>query len=99
MNFDKGMKKVPGSGRKKGTPHKKSLLVREILENHGINLVEQILVRLPQLDKNDQVKALTQLLPYVYPKLVSAEISTPEGFKIIMADYTSPVLPQKEKIT
>ncbi len=71
MRFKKGDKKPPNSGRKAGTPHKKSLLVKEVLENHGINLAEQIVVRLPKLSPLEQVRALVQLLPYVYPKLAS----------------------------
>lgn len=73
--FKKGEPRHPNAGRKKGTPHKKSALVREILENNGINLVEEILVRLPGLSKDEQVKALTQMLPYVYPKLTAVEHS------------------------
>jgi hypothetical protein len=89
MAFKKGDKKPENSGRKKGTPHKKSLLVREILENHGINLFEQILVRLPKLEPRHQMQALTAMLPYVYPKLNSHELSTSDvqGFKIIVEDY------------
>jgi hypothetical protein len=71
MPFKKGDPRPPGSGRKKGTPHKKSILVKEILDSHGINLIEQIIVRLKDISKVDQVKALMQLLPYVYPKLTS----------------------------
>lgn len=69
MAFKKGDKKIPGSGRKAGTPHKKSLLVKEILENHGINLIEQIIVRLSALSKKDQVDALLKLVPYCHPRL------------------------------
>ncbi len=93
--FKKGDKKPANSGRKKGTPHKKSLLVREVLENHGINLAEQIIVRLPKLSTLEQVRALTALLPYVYPKLISAnmDINATHGFKIIVEDYKSKTLP------
>lgn len=75
MAFKKGDKKPEGSGRKAGTPHKKSLLVKEVLENHGINLAEQIVVRLPKLSTLEQVRALVQLLPYVYPKLTAIQHS------------------------
>lgn len=75
MAFKKGMKKIEGSGRKPGTPHKKSMLVREVLENHGINLVEQILVRLPQISRDNQVKALLAMLPYAHPRLNNIEHS------------------------
>lgn len=76
MPFKKGEPRAAGAGRKKGTPDKKSLLVRELLENNGINLIDEILVRLPKLrHQEDQVKALIAMLPYVYPKLTSIEHS------------------------
>lgn len=88
MGFKPGMPRPANAGRKKGTPDKKSLLVKEILENNGINLVEKILNELPELSSNDRVKALVQMLPYVYPKLVSAELTTnDEGFRIVVEDY------------
>lgn len=75
MGFKKGDPRPANAGRKPGSPNKKSMLVKEVLESHGINLVDQILVRLPTLDKDKQVAALTQLLPYVYPKLTNIEHS------------------------
>lgn len=75
MPFKKGEPRPANAGRKKGTPDKKSLLVREVLENHSINLAEQIVVRLPKLTSLEQVRALIQLLPYVYPKLTSVQHS------------------------
>jgi hypothetical protein len=87
--FKPGGSKPPTSGRKKGTPNQKSVLVRETLEAHGINLVEQILVRLPQVSRETQIKALVQMLPYVYPKLISTEITAPGGFRIVIEDYVS----------
>lgn len=75
MKFKKGDPKPPGSGRKLGTPHKKSLLVQDILESHGINLIDQILVRLKELKQDQQVDALIQLLPYCYPKLTALAVS------------------------
>ena len=70
-----GKPRHPNAGRRKGVLNKKSLLVREVLENHGINLAEQIVVRLPKLSTLEQVKALAQLLPYVYPKLHAVQVS------------------------
>lgn len=90
MPFKKGDPRPEGSGRKKGTPDKKSILVREILESHGINLVEQIIVRLPKLKTEEQVKALIQLIPYCYPKLTaithSGSIESTEGANASVAE-------------
>lgn len=75
MPFKKGDPRPANAGRKKGTPHKKSMLVREILDNHGINIVDQILVRLKQVNVEEQLRALVQMLPYCYPKLSAYEVS------------------------
>lgn len=90
MPFKKGEKRPANAGKKKGSVNKSSLLVREVLDNHGINIVEQILVRLPQINKDKQVQALCALLPYVYPKLTSTDVNlTTQGFRVILEDYTS----------
>lgn len=89
MSFKKGDPKPINSGRKPGVMNKKSVLIRDILESHGINLVEQIIVRLKDISKEDQVKALVSLLPYVYPKLTCTEImGSSEGFRIVVEDYS-----------
>lgn len=75
MPFKKGDPRPANAGRKRGSTNKKSRFVHDILETHGINLVEQIVVRLAKISTEDQVKALCGLLPYVYPKLTSVEHS------------------------
>jgi hypothetical protein len=75
MAFKKGDPKPASSGRKPGVKNKASFLVKEVLESHGINLAEQIVVRLPKLSALEQVRALVQLLPYVYPKLTAVQHS------------------------
>ena len=73
--FEKGQPRLPNAGRKPGSINKKSLLVKDILETHGVNLIEQILVRLPQLSREVQVETLLKLAPYCYPKLAQIEVS------------------------
>jgi hypothetical protein len=75
MPFKKGDPKPPGSGMVKGGKARSGLLVREILENKGFNLVDEILGRLSELSKEEQVNALIKLMPYVYPKLTNVELS------------------------
>ncbi len=75
MPFKKGDPKPPGSGAKPGQVYKKDLLVRHVLDKHGIDLIDQILIRLKELDKKDQVEALIKLMPYVYPRLTNIEVS------------------------
>jgi hypothetical protein len=73
--FKPGDPKPVNSGRRPGSVNKKSLLVKDILESHGINLIEQILVRLPELPREVQVDTLLKLAPYCYPKLAQIEVS------------------------
>lgn len=89
MGFKKGEPRPANAGRKPGSVNKSSLLVREVLDNHGINLAEQIVVRLQKLTSLEQVRALTALLPYVYPKLNAIQISGDlnEKIEITINDY------------
>jgi hypothetical protein len=73
--FEKGMKRSPTAGRKPGTRNKKSLLVLEVLENNGIDIVQRIIEELPALKPVERVDALTKLLPYCFPKLTAIEVS------------------------
>ncbi|HEY8270749.1 MAG TPA: hypothetical protein VIG33_07650 [Pseudobdellovibrionaceae bacterium] len=73
--FAKGMKKVEGSGRKPGTPNKKSLLrVEEVLAEKNVNPTEEILAIIPSLDPNEQVRAWGMLLSYIQPKPASGGV-------------------------
>lgn len=72
-------------GRPKGAITKKSYFIRETLELHGIDLVEQILVRLNALAKKDQVAALLALMPYVYPRLNSVEVHNMQPPQALLA--------------
>lgn len=77
-------------GRVKGSHNKKSLLVHELLENSGINLISMITEELPFLARPKKVDTLVALLPYVYPKLTSSEIHAEiEAIEVIIRDYTS----------
>jgi hypothetical protein len=67
-----------GGGRKKGTPNKRSLALRQALEAHGCDLAEQIagLLQDGAVEQPIKVEVLTKLLPYVYPQLRAVD---PEG--------------------
>lgn len=85
------MARIKGSpktgGRLPGSVNKRTALVSEILEANGINLVQILLNKIPLLDEIEQVRSITALLPYVYPKLTASEISLPDGIKISVFDY------------
>jgi hypothetical protein len=67
-----------GGGRKRGTPNKRSLALRQALEAHGCDLAEQIagLLQDAAVEQSIKVEVLTKLLPYVYPQLRAVD---PEG--------------------
>lgn len=71
-------------GRKRGGVNRSSLAAREWFEERGIDLIEQILGRIPKLQPYEQVIAFTKLLPYVYPKLnsVTIEAKTAEQMEV-----------------
>jgi hypothetical protein len=60
-----------GGGRKKGTPNKRSLALRQALEAYGCRLEEQLagLLQDPAVEATLKAEVLTKLLPYVYPQL------------------------------
>jgi hypothetical protein len=68
-------------GRVPGTPNKRTVHARQILEEHGADPVEMLAKTMSDemvpLDlRTDCAKAL---LPYVYPKLSAVEVSGPNG--------------------
>ncbi len=85
--FKKGDKKLDHSGRRKGVPNKRTVLVGEILAAHNISLVDQILARLKELEMLDQVKTLVALLPYVYSRQTNIQVSGIDG-EPIKIDHT-----------
>ena len=82
MAFTKGAPRPANAGRKKATPNKRSLLVREILEANSIDLVPQLIARINQLPHNSQIPFLMQLLPYCYPRLTAVEVSGDATLKV-----------------
>ena len=72
-----GHKKV--GGRKRGTPNKRSLALRQALEAHGCHVEEQLagLLQDPAVEATLKAEVLTKLLPYVYPQLRPVD---PEGY-------------------
>lgn len=61
-------KKVPGSGRQKGTPNRRTQRLAEVLEEGGINVPLRLLRILPKLPPEKQADVLLGLMPYLYPK-------------------------------
>lgn len=75
MGFKKGQPAHPKAGRPKGSRNKRTVFAKDVLEAAGVDLIHQILARIPKLSPENQVKYLNELMPYVYPKLQATEIS------------------------
>lgn len=69
MAFQKGQTKPAGSGRKKGTPNKATVVsAYEAFAAKGQSPAEMILERLDKLEVQDQIKVLLELLSYCQAK-------------------------------
>lgn len=69
MTFVPGQPKPANSGRRKGTPNKKTVLrVSDVLAEKGINPTEKILELLPKLKESEQIHVWFELLSYLEPK-------------------------------
>ena len=73
--FVKGNKKPANSGRKKGTPNKKSIArVADILFDKNINPVEKILSEVRYLTPKEQIDVWLDLLTWCEPKPKAQEV-------------------------
>lgn len=74
MTYKPGSPKPEKSGRKKGTPNRKTQLLEEILSAQGVSPVNEILKMLPALDPKQQVDVYLELLGYLFPKRKAMEM-------------------------
>lgn len=65
-------------GRKKGTPNKRSLEIFDSLNKLGHNPIDELFSLIPQLQPKDQAQVLLGLLPYLYPKRRSVDLTVQE---------------------
>lgn len=88
--------KIPGSGRKKGTPNKKTLLLVEELQKHEIDPIEIIRQAIDELDNivthdpetqvslaRTRAQIGIELLSYIYPKRKSIETIEVEATPVV----------------
>lgn len=76
--FQPGQKKPINSGRKRGTPNKKSQILTEALRYHGIDIPQQLSETLPQLTPDKRADVLLSLMQFIYPKKKAVEYSFQE---------------------
>lgn len=91
-HFQSGQKKPQGSGRKKGTPNRRTQALQEIFEAHDFVIPEKIIEILPRLSIEKQAEILMDLMSYLYPKRKATEAmpNPTEGGKIVV-EFVSPI--------
>lgn len=85
--FKKGQAKPEGSGRKKGTPNKRTADIVERLK--GVDIVGELLEIARTTEKDDlKVTVYKELMKYVYPqrKAVELDLEKTSGINIVVAD-------------
>jgi hypothetical protein len=73
------MKKVVGSGRQKGTPNKKTLILSEILDGLNCDVPQKITELLPAMPPEKQADVLLELMTYLFPKRKALELTGADG--------------------
>ena len=89
--FQSGQEKPENSGRKKGSPNRKTLILSDVLESQGHNLPTKILELLPRLSPDRQMDVYLELLQYVYPKRrpmeqTADEVKTAQSVVVYLPD-------------
>ena len=71
----------PGSGRKPGSPNKKTAEVQKAVAESGITPLEYMLtvMRAPEAEPRERLAAASMAAPYVHAKLSSIEVSGVDG--------------------
>ena len=85
------MAKTPGSGRKKGSPNKKTIELLDICVKHGLHPFEgMVLLAKAEADPDKKFDKLEKIAQYVHPKRKAMEISNGDenGFLVVIKDYS-----------
>lgn len=75
MAWPKGVPRPPNSGRKKGTPNKKTELLQQKLERHNYDPIDALVALIPELDPKSKAHVALELMQYVYPKRKAIELN------------------------
>lgn len=75
MGFKLGQQKTPGSGRKRGTPNRKTQTLEEICIRKGIDPFEGLLELCMHEDAGIRLSALKEVNQYLHPKRRAIEQS------------------------
>lgn len=75
--FTPGTPKPANSGRKKGTPNRKTAIFRDLLETNDID-IEKYIADAMRSGNIELLKALQGFLPYLHPRLSQTEVTQAE---------------------
>jgi len=73
MARSKGSEKF--GGRKKGTPNKKTIELKEFFDSVDFCIPEEISKTLPSLEPEKKVEVLLKLMEFIYPKRKALEVN------------------------
>lgn len=74
--------KPVGSGRKKGSVNKLTSELSSKLKEYGLDPIRGLAEILPTLDAKDQMTIHLGLMPYIYPKRASIQLTTEQEEKL-----------------
>ncbi len=92
--FTPGTPKHPASGRKPGTPNKKTVELKSVLDELSVDPVRALFDLLPMLDLEKQADVYMRMMEYLYPKRKAVEHSGVDGGAIEFA----PVVTNEERL-
>jgi hypothetical protein len=69
--------KIKSGGRSKGTPNKITADVRQALQSFIDANIHSVQSQFDELEAKDKLKFITDILPYLVPKLQPTQVSTP----------------------
>lgn len=76
----------PGSGRKKGSPNKKTAELQRAVAESGLTPLEYLLeVMRNSSDERQRLNAAIAAAPYIHPKLANIEVSGKGGGPVVVA--------------
>ncbi|MBR3444441.1 MAG: hypothetical protein IKH14_01015 [Prevotella sp.] len=95
-SFKKGRKKT--GGRKKGTPNKMTLTIREQLKNAIEPFLETMEETINDIvEPKDKVDAIAKILPFVVPKYQSTTINDDTRRNVTLEEYLVEIDDQYKK--
>ena len=66
-------------GRQKGTPNKKTLILKDLLDKMSFDPAKKLVEMMPDLNYELKAKICLELMEYLYPKRKAIEHSGPDG--------------------